>query len=102
MEEIGLLDEVKVVKFPLESDAEQLAEMLRELDWKEAQTVFAEVTARMCLAKTTDPQLCNESSEARKRLFALFEANWRAGDKLLFRAFQSYTFRLTTHHRWES
>jgi hypothetical protein len=43
------------------SDEDTLCDMVRELDLREAQTVFAEVTARMVSAKTTDPQLCRRA-----------------------------------------
>ena len=76
--------------------------MVRELDLREAQIVFAEVTARMVSAKTTDPQLCRESEQANRRLLALFKQGWTAGDKLLFKAYWSYKARLCSHLRWES
>lgn len=98
--EDSMFDEQVVTKFV--SDDETLCDMVAELDLREAQTVFADVTARMVNAKTTDPQLCRESEAANKRLFALFERGWTAGDKLLFRAYWSYKRRLCTHHCWES
>ncbi len=95
-----MFDEQVVTKFV--SDEETLRDMVKELDLREAQTVFADVTARMCQAQTTDPQLCRESEAANKRLFALFEQGWTAGDKLLFRCYYAYKARLCWHHRWES
>jgi hypothetical protein len=95
-----MFDQVREVRFL--SDEETLRDMVKELDLREAQTVFADVTARMMNAKTTDPQLCRESNAANKRLFALFEQGWTADGKLLFRAYWSYKTRLCTHHRWES
>jgi len=76
--------------------------VVNDLDLREAQTAFADVTARMVNAQTTDPQLCRESEAANKRLFALFEQGWTAGHKLLFKAYWSYKARLCSHHRWES
>ena len=96
MEIIGKVSEVRLV-----SDEETLRDMVRELDLREAQMQLADVTARMVSAKTTDPQLCKESEAANKRLFALFEQGWAAGDKLLFKAYWSYKARLCSHHRWE-
>jgi len=84
------------------SDEDTLRDMVKELDLREAQIVFADVSARIVQAKTTDPQLCSESESANKRLFALFEQGWTADDKLLFKAYWSYKTRLCTHHRWES
>src|SRR5579872_3368678 len=51
------------------SDEDTIREMVREIDLKEAQMQFAEVTARMVQAQTTDPQLCKES-EARLAFLA--------------------------------
>ena len=95
-----MFDEQVVTNFV--SDEETLRDMVANLDLREAQTVFADVTARMINVQTSDPQLCRESEAANKRLFALFEQGWTAGDKLLFRAYWSYKTRLCTHHRWES
>ena len=95
-----MFDEVIEARFL--SDEETLRDMVRELDWKEAQITFADVTARMCAAETTDPQLCREGEAANKRLFALFEQGWTAGDKLLFKAYWAYKVRLCTHQKWES
>lgn len=96
----SMLDERVVTKFV--SDEETLREMVTELDLREAQTVFADVTARMVNSQTSDAQLCRESEAANKRLFALFQQGWTAGDRLLFRAYWSYKARLRSHHRWES
>jgi hypothetical protein len=95
-----MFDEVREVRFI--SDEETLRDMVADLDWREAQTVFADVTARMMNAQTTDPQLCRESNAANKRLFALFGQGWTAGNKLLFKAYWAYKARLCSHHRWES
>ena len=94
-----MFHEEVVTKFV--SDEVTLRDMVAELDLREAQTVFADVTARMVNAQTTDPQLCRESDAANKRLLALFEQGWTAGDKLLFRAYWAYKARLCSHHRWE-
>lgn len=83
------------------SDEETLREMAADMELREAQTVFADVTGRMHHAQTTDPQLYRESEAANKRLFALFEQSWTAGDKLLFKAYYAYKARLCVHHRWE-
>ena len=92
----------RVIERRFISDDETLRDMVKELDWKEAQITFADVTARMCAAKTADPQLYRESEAANKRLFALFEQGWTAGDKLLFKAYWAYKARLCTRHKWES
>jgi hypothetical protein len=92
----------QVVETRFVSDAETLHQMCADLDLREAQMQFADVTARMVNAQTTDPQLCRESEAANKRLFALFEQGWTAGDKLLFRCYYAYKARLCCHHRWES
>ena len=86
--EDSMFDEHAVTKFV--SDEETLRDMVANLDLREAQTVFADVTARMVSAQTTDPQLCHESDAANKRLFALFEQGWTAGDKTLFKAYWAY------------
>ena len=98
--EDSMFEEQVVTKFV--SDEETLRDMVAELDLREAQTVFADVTARMVNAKNTDPQLYRESEAANKRLFALFEQGWAADNKLLFRAYWAYKSRLCSHHRWES
>jgi hypothetical protein len=92
----------QVVETRFVSDEETLRGMVKELDLREAQMQFADVTARMVNAQHTDPQLCEESEAANKRLFALFEEGFTAGDKLLFKAYYSYKARLCAHHRWES
>lgn len=97
--EHSMFDEQVVTKFV--SDEETLRDMVAELDLREAQTVFADVTARMVNSQTTDAQLCRESDAANKRLFALFEQGWTAGNKLLFKAYWAYKARLCSHHRWE-
>ncbi len=84
------------------SDEDTIREMVREIDLKEAQMQFAEVTARMVQAQTTDPQLCKESEAANRRLFALFEHGWVGSNKLLFKAYWAYKARLCVHHRWEA
>ena len=66
----------QVVETRFVSDEETLRDMVKELDLREAQIVFADVTARMVQAQTTDPQLCKESEAANRRLFALFEQGW--------------------------
>jgi len=93
-------EEVVVTRFV--SDEETLHEMCADLDLREAQIQFADITARMCAAQSTDAQLCRESEKANKRLFALFEQGWTAGDKLLFKAYWAYKARLCSYHRWES
>lgn len=92
----------QVVETRFISDEETLRDMLKEIEWREAQEQFAYVTVRMVNATTTDPQLCEESEAANKRLFALFGEGWVAGDCLLFKAYYAFKARLCVHHKRES
>jgi hypothetical protein len=96
----SMLDEQVVTNFV--SDEDTLRDMVKELDLREAQTVIADVSARMMNAQTTDPQLCKQSEAANRRLFALFEQGWKGSNRTLFKAYYAYKLRLITHHRWES
>lgn len=98
--EDSMFDEQLVTRFV--SDEETLRDIVKELDLREAQIDFADVSARMMNAQTTDPQLCRENNAANKRLFALFEPGWKGNDRMLFKAYWAYKARLCTHHRWES
>jgi len=91
--EVGLFDEVKVVR-RLISDEEQLAEIV----FNEAQIAFANAKAKAYTTK--EPADMHEAQELEVKLVNLFFAGSRS--PALRTAWAAYRRRLLYHHRAES
>jgi len=90
--EIGLFDEVKVVR--LISDEQQLA----DIEFNEAQEAFCEASCRFHDTKQQDSM--EKMTEAEVRLLNVFMAG---SDKpIMLRAWAAYRRRLQFRHRRES
>ena len=89
-----MLDEIRVVKNPLISDEEQLA----EIEFNEAQEAFCKASCRFHDTKQQDAM--EQLTECEVRLLNTF---CRGEDNpILLKAWAAYRRRLLVHHRSES
>jgi hypothetical protein len=94
MEEIGLSDEVKIVKNPLISDEQQI----EELEFAEAQEAWCAAACRAVDCPSV--QTAMQKTEAEVTLVNRFMAGSK--NPLMRRAWSAYFYRLTHHHRREA
>ena len=89
-----MIDKIRVVRNPLISDAEQLA----ELEFWEAQEAFCEASCRW--ADTKDPGAMEVMQDTEVRLLNAFFC--REDNPLIRKAWAAYRRRLLFKHRCES